>query len=972
MNSIKPFWSWNDLLTKEELRRQIHAMKDHGIDGFFMHARGGLETPYMGNDWFEMIGHCMQLADELDMQAWAYDENGWPSGFADGLVPALGLEHQQKTLRYKIAQDDLHCENLIAAYRKTDDNFVLTDTPSEGDYFIYFEVNPYYVDGFHAETIAKFLEFTHDKYYERLGERFGTALKGFFTDEPQYRRSPWSFVFPNEFYKRYGYDLLEKLPLLFFEAPGYEAFRSDYYEMVADLFRTSFIKQMYDWCEAHNCKLTGHMMNEQNLHSQMSATGGVMACYEYFHEPGMDHLGRKVESPAQPKQVGSVAAQLGRKTMTETFALCGWDVSLNELKWIAQWQYLNGVTSLCPHLQAYSLRGCRKRDYPPSLFYQLPWFDIAYKDFADYFTSLGRLLDSGKDVAPLLVIHPMHSAYILDMPFDDQELMEYSEQFDAFTEELNAYHILHHYGDETIMAHFGSVEGNTLRVGNCSYQAVLLPNLINLTTGTIMQLMQFAECGGSIYSIGRTPVFENGRKTYLIQKLSQMVTICESLEDMVAQFDTVAPCRVYDRETKENCGHIHLNLKQMPDGKKLLYLINNQNETRKVRMEIQGTYALAACDTTGAKLSPISAIQTNGRTVSDLEFAEYGSMLILLETAPAGEVSNEEICRIALDKHFTVQEADDNALTLDKCTYRLDGGPWQPEMAVINLHNKVLALQRSCCVDMQFRFVIEKGFDFSDIHLCMETPEKYEILVNDVPYAFRDVGQFVDHAIRKSPIGELLHIGENTIILSCVFTQTPELYHAKFTPGVHESVLNKLTYDTELESIYLTGNFGVQMEEPYTYGQRRCIHGGRNFALVPPASEVNITDLTPQGYWFFAGKISLTQTVRVEKQKNVQYLLSLRHLNAPAAVVYVNGQFAGKLIFAPFELNITEQLQSGENEVTIQLLSGNRNLFGPHHKPMGESYFVGPSTFSDIRGWADDDGPTWTDDYNFVIFGCEL
>jgi hypothetical protein len=581
------------------------------------------------------------------------------------------------------------------------------------------------------------------------------------------------------------------------------------------------------------------------------------------------------------------------------------------------------------------------------------------------------LLDSGTDIAPLLVIHPMHSAYILDMPFDDWELMEYSEQFDAFTEELNAHHILHHYGDETIMAHFGSVEGNTLRVGECSYQAVLLPNVINLTTNTVMQLLQFAECGGKIYSIGRAPAFENGRKTHAIQKLSRIVSICGSLEDIIIQLDSVAPCRVYNRETEENCGHIHLNLKQMPDGSKLLYLINNQKENRQVCIEIQGTYALAVCDTTGAKLSPLSAIQVGGRTVVDLDFAEYGSILILLEAAPACAVNNEEICQITLDKHFTVRESDNNALTLDKCTYRLDGGPWQPEMAVINLHNKVLALQRPCYVDMQFRFVIGEGFDFSDIHLCMETPEKYKILVNNVPYEFHDVGQFMDHAIRKSPIGDLLHVGENTITLSCVFTQSPELYHAKFTPGVHESVLNKLTYDTELESIYLTGDFGVEMEGPYTYGQRHCIHGGRNFSLVPPVSKVDITDLTPQGYWFFAGKISLTQKVKVEKQENVQYILTLRHLNAPAAVVCVNGQFAGKLMFAPFELNITEQLRSGENEVSIQLLSGNRNLLGPHHKPMGESYFVGPSTFSDIRGWADDDGPTWTDDYNFVILGCE-
>ena len=26
-------------------------MKEKGIGGFFMHARGGLETPYMENEW---------------------------------------------------------------------------------------------------------------------------------------------------------------------------------------------------------------------------------------------------------------------------------------------------------------------------------------------------------------------------------------------------------------------------------------------------------------------------------------------------------------------------------------------------------------------------------------------------------------------------------------------------------------------------------------------------------------------------------------------------------------------------------------------------------------------------------------------------------------------------------------------------------------------------------------------------------
>lgn len=74
MNKIKPFWSWNDRLEKKELVRQIELMKESGIEGFFMHARGGLKTEYMGEDWFDCIKACMDKADELDMEAWAYDE----------------------------------------------------------------------------------------------------------------------------------------------------------------------------------------------------------------------------------------------------------------------------------------------------------------------------------------------------------------------------------------------------------------------------------------------------------------------------------------------------------------------------------------------------------------------------------------------------------------------------------------------------------------------------------------------------------------------------------------------------------------------------------------------------------------------------------------------------------------------------------------------------------------------------------
>lgn len=79
-----PFWSWNDKLEEEEMRRQIRNMKELGMRGFFMHARGGLETKYMSKDWFDCVRVCIDEAKKLGMEARAYDENGWPSGFAGG------------------------------------------------------------------------------------------------------------------------------------------------------------------------------------------------------------------------------------------------------------------------------------------------------------------------------------------------------------------------------------------------------------------------------------------------------------------------------------------------------------------------------------------------------------------------------------------------------------------------------------------------------------------------------------------------------------------------------------------------------------------------------------------------------------------------------------------------------------------------------------------------------------------------
>ena len=73
-----PFWAWNAKLSPAELRRQIRIMKQMGLGGFFMHSRVGLNTEYLGKDWFACVKACADEAKKLGMDAWLYDEDRWP------------------------------------------------------------------------------------------------------------------------------------------------------------------------------------------------------------------------------------------------------------------------------------------------------------------------------------------------------------------------------------------------------------------------------------------------------------------------------------------------------------------------------------------------------------------------------------------------------------------------------------------------------------------------------------------------------------------------------------------------------------------------------------------------------------------------------------------------------------------------------------------------------------------------------
>ncbi|MBR7132650.1 MAG: hypothetical protein IKD04_03875 [Clostridia bacterium] len=890
-----PFWSWNEKLQVEETKLQISQMNEVGFGGYFMHARGGLETEYIGEEWFDNISAGVEMGKKLGMKPWAYDENGWPSGFGNGIVNGKGIKFQQKHLCYE--KGEKQTKSTIA---------------NIDGYHYYYEVNPFYVDLLDSEVTKTFLEEIYAPYYEK----YGNDIEGFFTDEPQLSRNyiPWSFVLEPEFKREYGEDLISVLPQLFFSTGDYMKTRIKFWRLVTKLFSNSFIKQIYDWCDERGLKFTGHMVNEDDMWGQLPTNGTVMPNYRFFHIPGMDCLGRQKISKTTIYQLTSVAEQFGKEqVLSETFALTGWNVDFEELKAMYEWQMVRGVNLLCTHLSAYSIRGIRKRDFPAFFSYQEPWWD-KLNVFIDSMSRIGMLLAKGKCTCDTLLIHPQTTAWAY-FNFGHYEIIrEYNNKFNSVINELENKHIRFHLGDELIIEENARVEGNKFIIGNQAYSTIVLPPHLVLFDSTKSLLEEFKNNGGLV--IEDVNEIENDKS---IVDDERIVYTKRSFDD----FD------VY-------------------------YFVNTKNE--KVHANVlKGTHTLNII--TGEK-EPFG--QEN-------VFEPSGSLVVLDYRCEFPSVAEEkaEYKKIDLSGQWDITEYEYNAITLDKCDYSFDSEVIEKNGPVISIQDKACALGRKVRIDM--KYTVKAEYVPNEAFLVCETPEIFEISVNGKMLQKKECGYYRDRAFKKLNLSGYLKEGNNEILVSCNFEQSEKTYKNLEKAREFESEKNKLTYDMEIESIYIIGDFSVKTDGEFTVIPKNAVRYKGDFVIAEPKRSIKLQNIEQQGFSFFNGKMVLSKNFDL---KNDNYKIEFNTKLATVVSVKVNGKQAGDLLWKPYSLDITPYIKEGDNNIEITLVSSLRNLLGPHHIEEGESYDVTPASFfKEDTIWGTWFKKPWNDDYCFVNIG---
>jgi hypothetical protein len=986
-----PFWSWNDKLEINELTRQIKEMKTAGMGGFFMHARGGLQTKYLSQEWFDAVEACVKQAKELDMQPWLYDENGWPSGSGDGRVNNSGAEYQQKYLRLeKVETTKVQKTATTIAFFSLDGHLVTDPLASTEPHVLhcFYELNPYYVDLLDHKMVKIFLQEVYEKYAKQLSKKSWKNTIGFFTDEPQLSRKgiPWSLVLPVEYSSEYNDDLIKNIPALFMELPDYRKIRVRFWSMITKLFMNSFMKQVRDWCDKNDCMLTGHHVLEESYLSQLTTNGAVMPQYCYYNIPGMDWLSNERTSLITMIQLSSAAAQMGaKKVLSETFAMCGWNISFSEMRHLYQYQMVHGINLLCQHLQSYSLRGKRKHDYPPSLFVHQPWWN-KYHLFNDYVARIGMLLTEGKWNCKVLILHGQSSAWMQFNARDNGFIESYSNSLEQLSQLLDTAHVNYHYGDETIIEREGSASAKVFTIGRQNYSTVILPQVSNISRTVKHLLEKYMNAGGIVLAvknkIEQTPLTTDGETDSSIGKLTKNFIWFESEKELIENINNYTEyCSITGAETGENLPDIiftsryfeNLNEKKGT----LYYFINSCNDKQiSGRIKLPGNSARIINAETG-EFEPVSLKSGGSNSIEVVyNFVESGALLIFVSDEPYSYAPKSHATRTAscptkeLDGDFDISLKSENALTIDRGSFFIDDKLIMKYEDVSVINNYLLRLKEPVKLKLEFSFDISRDFDLSTrIFLIIENPEVYKVCINNAEISNEPCGFYLDSAFSRLELKNLCVHGKNTVTLQTVFRQSEETYAHIQRARKFETEGNKLTFDMEINPVYITGNFAVKSQNAFVKMDNNILRFGDHFYIDRLSETCNNRALTETGLMFFAGTAGLRKKFFLTSDEIAGRILKMDKLMACHATVRINGKFAGELYWHPLELDLSGFLNPGENTIEIELVNSLRNLLGPHHLEEGESHQITPGSFlkeENVIGWAPS---SYNHEYSFVQLG---
>lgn len=373
-----------------------------------------------------------------------------------------------------------------------------------------------YVNLLLAEPTTRFLELTHDAYARRLGPDLGKIFESTFTDEPSlmscflrpmpWRVLAWSQTLPAEFERRRGYPLQPILPALVAPAGANgEKARHDFWQTVAELVSDNFFGQIQQRCAKYNIPSGGHLLIEESVAAHVPFYGDFFRCLRRLDAPSIDCL------TSLPEQVPWHIARLARSAAD----LEGKSLVMCEVSDHSQRYRPEGDKRPKRDVTETEIRGTLNRLFAGGVnaitsYYSFTGLDdAAIRRLNDWTGRCCSLLRESRCAARIALLYPTESLWVHTFASrhsakDSPGAMKIQERFlgaaNALFSERREFTII----DSRTVAD-AKAEGGHLTLGDLKCQVLILPGVDTLAPRAWESVVRFAESGGIVVALGTLP-----------------------------------------------------------------------------------------------------------------------------------------------------------------------------------------------------------------------------------------------------------------------------------------------------------------------------------------------------------------------------------------------------------------------------------------------------------------------------------
>jgi hypothetical protein len=306
---IDRFDNKDELSFEDRVIHGLNELRKMNIDGIVVNIFQGDGYLENSENW-KRLECAMRQAVSLGFRIWLYDENGYPSGGAGGIVLRDNPELEAKGIKshdgkYYISNiyEGSHAERNFRGKRR-------------------------YINLLESEAVRMFAKSTYYKYREMLPDNIFKHVEAIFTDEPSLMTVvvrklddlkvfpgyvipiddepdpdvpitpsiPYSEELDKRFSDKYEAGLLESAPGIFEYSDEVSEIKCRFWESVAQTYEDTYGNALSGSCSEIGTGLTGHILFEESPVLNVAFHANPCRVLKHFHLPGIDLLSNVQEN----------------------------------------------------------------------------------------------------------------------------------------------------------------------------------------------------------------------------------------------------------------------------------------------------------------------------------------------------------------------------------------------------------------------------------------------------------------------------------------------------------------------------------------------------------------------------------------------------------------------------------------------------------------------------------------------------